>query len=66
MTLYLIEVRGHLDTRWEKLFTGFSIKHAINSEGQAITRMTGEIADQAALFGIINRLRNLGIELISV
>jgi hypothetical protein len=66
MTLYQIQLRGHLDTRWEVMFAGFSFEHQATLEGQPITLMTGQIIDQSALYGVIGRLRNLGVELISV
>ena len=65
MTQYQITLRGHLDTRWEAMFPGFSFKHEMTPEDQPITVMTGKVIDQAALYGTINRLRNLGAELIS-
>jgi hypothetical protein len=65
MTLYHIIIRGHLDARWETMFPGFSFSHEMTPEGQAITLMIGKVIDQSALYGTINRLRNLGVELIS-
>jgi hypothetical protein len=64
--LYQIQLRGHLDARWEAMFAGFSIDHQITPEGQPVTVITGQVADQSALYGLINGLRNLGVELISV
>ncbi|MBI9050680.1 MAG: hypothetical protein JEZ00_14760 [Anaerolineaceae bacterium] len=65
MTQYKIFLRGHLDTRWEKIFPGFSFDHSMSPEDQPITVMTGQVIDQSAMYGTINRLQNLGIELIS-
>ena len=65
MTLYQIIIRGHLDTRWETKFPGFSLSHEMTPEDQPITVMTGKVIDQSALYGTISRLRNLGAELIS-
>ena len=64
--LYQIQVRGHLDARWEAMFAGFSIIHQVTSAGQPITVITGQVADQSALYGLISRLRNLGVDLISI
>ena len=63
---YQIRLRGHLDRRWAVRFEGFKIEHEATPDGQPITVMTGPVIDQSALYGIINRLRDLGIELISV
>ncbi len=65
MTQYQIHIQGHLDQHWETVFSGFQIHHAYNPDGEPITVMRGDVIDQAALYGIINRLRNLGMELIS-
>jgi hypothetical protein len=64
--LYQIQLRGHLDARWEAMFAGFSINHQVTPAGQPITVITGQVADQSALYGLISRLRNLGVELISI
>jgi len=66
MTQYHIKLRGHLDNRWKTMFSDFSFNHDMTSEDQPITVMTGEVTDQSALYGIISRFRNLGVELISV
>jgi hypothetical protein len=65
MTTYQIQIRGHLDKRWEATFPDFTIRHQFSTDEQPLTLMTGEVSDQAALYGVINRLRNLGVELIS-
>jgi len=56
-----IRVKGCLDESWEDWFEGLTITH---EEGETI--LTGSVADQAALFGHLNKLRNLGVTLISV
>jgi hypothetical protein len=66
MTQYQIQIHGHLDQRWEAMFPHFTITHKLLDDEQPITLMVGEVSDQAALYGLISRLRNLGIELISV
>jgi hypothetical protein len=58
----IIKVRGALDQHWSAWFDGLEI--TIDENGDTI--MTGTLPDQAALFGIINRLRDLGLELLSV
>ena len=63
---YKISVKGHLDTRWQVRLDGFVMDHGFNEEGHPITVLTGDVIDQSALYGLISRLRNLGVELISV
>ena len=55
-------IEGHLDLTWEDWLDGFTLIH----DGQGKTILTGEVVDQAALYGIIAKLRDLGVELISV
>jgi hypothetical protein len=59
---YEIRLAGHLDTRWASWFDGMTVAH----EDSAITVLSGEIADQAALHGLLQRVRDLGVPLISV
>jgi hypothetical protein len=61
-TLYQIRVKGHLDETLGSWFEGFTI--ANQNDGDAL--LTGPIQDQAALHGILNRISNLGLTLISV
>ena len=65
MAKYEIQIRGHLDQRWEIIFPGFTIRHQFSHDELPLTLMIGEVSDQAALYGVISRLRNLGVELIS-
>ena len=57
-----IRVKGQIDERWSDWFEGLEITHTDEDE----TILTGEIADQAALYGLIAKLRDLGLPLISV
>ena len=59
--VYQIRVQGRLDGRWSDWFGGM----AITQEG-SITRLTGPVVDQAALHGILSRIRDLNLRLISV
>jgi hypothetical protein len=61
-TLYQIRVKGHLDETLGSWFEGFTI--ANQEDGDAL--LTGPIQDQAALHGILNRISNLGLVLLSV
>ena len=66
MKHYLIHLQGHLDQRWETMFDGFQLQHTYDTSGEPVTILSGNEIDQAALYGLINRLRNLGLELISI
>jgi len=61
-TNYQIRIKGHLDERWMRWFEGFEVTRHPTGE----TTISGPIIDQAALHGILNRIRDLGMELISV
>jgi hypothetical protein len=65
MTAYEILLKGHLDKRWETIFTGFTIQHSLSPDGTPITNLTGPVRDQAALYGIVGRLRDIGVSMIS-
>jgi len=58
---YEIRVQGHLDPRWEGWFDGMTL---IAADGE--TRIRGPVSDQAALHGLLARLRDLGLPLVSV
>jgi hypothetical protein len=59
---YRIRIRSHLDPRWISWFEGLSIQH----EASGDTLLTGFMVDQAALFGTLIKIRDLGLTLISV
>lgn len=59
---YEIRVRGHLDARWFDRFEGLAI--SLTPAGETV--ITGSVVDQAALYGLLNRIRDLGVELLSV
>ena len=56
-----IRIQGHLDPTWADWLDGFTITHTENNE----TLLTGTVDDQAALYGIMAKLRDLGVKLIS-
>ena len=60
--LYEIRVRGHLDARWANQFEGLTI--TLEEDGN--TLLTGPIIDQAALHGLLKKVRDLGLPLVSV
>jgi hypothetical protein len=57
-----IRVKGHLDARWADRFGGMTITLAENGE----TLLTGPVIDQAALHGLLKKVRDLGLPLLSV
>jgi len=59
---YEICVKGHLDARWGAWFDGLTLTHG--SDGT--TTIHGPVADQAALHGLLQKIRDLGLPLISV
>ena len=63
---YQIKVQGRLDERWAHWFDGMSIAAEQGEDGSTVTILTGSVLDQAALYGLINRMRDLGLPLISV
>jgi len=59
---YEIRLKGHLDDRWANWFEGLTITREDNGD----TRLTGPVADQAALHGLLRKVRDLGLPLASV
>ena len=59
---YEIRVEGLIDDRWADWFDGMTITHDENAE----TKLVGVLLDQAALQGALERIRDLGLKLISV
>jgi hypothetical protein len=63
---YQIKVQGRLDARWAHWFDGMSIALEQAEDGSTLTVLTGSVIDQAALYGLIGHLRDLGLPLISI
>ncbi len=59
---YEIRLRGHLDSRWTAWFDGLSL----TNESDGTTIIYGPVADQAALHGLLQKVRDVGLPLISV
>ena len=57
-----IRVKGQIDARWSEWFGGLAISHSDPDE----TILTGLVLDEAALYGVISRLRDLGLKLTSL
>ncbi len=61
-TVYQIRIKGHLGRQWTDWFGGLTITVEENGE----TLVTGPVVDQAALFGLLRKVRDLGMPLVSV
>ena len=59
---YEIRVEGHLDGRWATWFDGLSL----SQRGDGTTIISGAVVDQAALYGLLRKVRDLGLPLVSV
>ncbi len=59
---YEIRLKGHLGTHWSQWFDGLVIHHRERDE----TVLTGHIADQAALHGILAKIRDVGIPILAL
>ena len=60
--IYQIRVKGHLGSQWKDWFGGLTVTPEDNGE----TLLTGPVADQAALHGLLRKVRDLGMLLVSV
>lgn len=59
---YEIRVRGHLSSQWAGWFDGLDVRPLTGGE----TLLCGQLRDQAALFGVLLRIRDVGLTLLSV
>ncbi|MFN8491467.1 MAG: hypothetical protein U0350_27970 [Caldilineaceae bacterium] len=62
VTVYQIRVQGHLGQQWTEWFDGLTITLEENGD----TLFTGPVVDQAALYGLLRKVRDLGMPLLSV
>ncbi len=60
--IYEIRIKGHLDDKWADRFEGMTITLEDNGD----TLLTGPVIDQAALHGLLKKVRDLGLPLVSV
>ena len=60
--VYQIRVKGNLGGKWSDWFDGFTITRQADDE----TLLSGPVADQAALHGLLGKIRDLGLPLLSV
>ncbi len=59
---YEIRLQGHLDARWATWFDGLGL----TNETDGTTTIHGRVADQAALHGLLHKMRDVGLPLVSV
>jgi hypothetical protein len=59
---YRIRIQGHLAQRWASWFDGLSLTH----DPDGTTLLEGRVADQAALHGLLTKVRDMGLPLVSV
>ncbi len=62
MQLVTIRIKGKIDQSWSDWFEGFKLTH----QGSDDTILSGVVSDQAAFYGLIGKLRDLGLELSEV
>ncbi len=60
--IYIVKLRGHLGNQWADWFEGLEI----TLEDGGVTSLTGPLVDQAALHGLLKKIRDLGITLLSI
>ena len=60
--LHEIRIQGHLDERWTDWLEGLTFTH----ESDGTTALAGPLADQAALHGVLNKIRDLALPIVSV
>ena len=61
-TNYQIRIKGHINEGWDDWFEGLTFSH----EEDGTTMLRGDLIDQSALHGLLKRIRDLGLPLISV
>ncbi len=59
---YQLRIDGHLDQRWSAWFGDLTLTH----ESDGTTSLSGLVSDQAELYGLLTKIRDLGVTLISV
>jgi hypothetical protein len=59
---YTIRIKGHLDPIFQDWFEGLTIVH----EDEGTSRLTGSLRDQAALYGVLAKIRGLGLTLLAL
>ena len=63
---YVIKVKGHIDEGKSYWFEGLTMTTGFDEDGRPITTFSGPLADQAALHGVLAKIRDMNLPLISV
>lgn len=66
LTIYEFQVQGVLDDCWADWFNGMRIRHERQRDAHPVTILTGKVVDQVALHGILAKIRDLNLKLISM
>ena len=64
--IYQITVQGYLDESRSDWFDGMAIEPQVDADGKSVTKLTGKVVDQAALHGLLRKLYDLGLSLLSI
>jgi hypothetical protein len=64
--VYVIKVKGHIDEDWSSWFEDMAVATSYAEDGTPVTTFTGQLNDQAALHGVLARIRDIHMPLISV
>ncbi len=64
--VYQIKLQGKLDASWSDWFDGMTLTFEDRGDGSFVTTLTGAVVDQAALHGLLSRISDLNLTLISV
>jgi hypothetical protein len=64
--MYWIKVQGRLDESWSSWFDGMVVTVEGGGDGKIVTVLSGTVVDQVALHGVLARIRDLGLPLLSV
>lgn len=63
---YRIKVGGKVKESWSEWFSGMTIEFEMEANEKPVSTLTGLLPDQSALYGVLGKIRNLGLKLLSV
>ena len=66
VAIYEIMVKGYLHKSRADWFDGMAIEPQVDADGRSVTKLTGKVVDQAALHGLLRKLYDLGMSLLSI